>query len=67
VNHHSTNEEEEVVLVAEALVIAVEEEDNSDINGGNVDNFPPFRRPSRRSWRAATSMARMLISSSPFR
>jgi hypothetical protein len=39
-NHHNASEEEEVVvLVAEAPAIAVEE-DGSDIDGGNIDNFP---------------------------
>jgi len=37
VNRHSANEEEEV---AEAPVVVVEEKDGSDIDGGNVDNFP---------------------------
>jgi hypothetical protein len=39
-NHHNASEEEEVVLlVAEAPAVTVEE-DRSDIDGGNIDNFP---------------------------
>ena len=42
VNRHSANEEEEV---AEAPVVVVEEKDGSDIDGGNVDNFPAIPLP----------------------
>ena len=28
------------MVVGEALVVAIEEEDGSDIDGGNIDNFP---------------------------
>ena len=42
-NRHSASEEEEV---AEKPVVTIEEEDNSDINGGNVDNFPTVLLPS---------------------
>jgi hypothetical protein len=39
-NHHNASEEEEVVLlVAEAPAVTVEE-DGSDIDRGNIDNFP---------------------------
>ena len=40
-NCHSASEEEEenVVVVAEAPVVTIEE-DGSDIDCGNVDNFP---------------------------
>ena len=42
-NHHSASEEEEV---AEALAVAVEKEDSSNIDGGNIDNFPVVPLPS---------------------
>jgi hypothetical protein len=54
--------------VAKAPTVIVEEEDGSDIDGGNVDNFPAVLLPraSRRSQRAAIAMVGTLITSLPF-
>jgi len=44
-NRHSASEEEEEEEVAEAPVVAIKEADGSDIDGGNVDNFPALLLP----------------------